>query len=693
LRQITLRIGTCLDLNTVLQETADGMVYLLGYDTALVFLLDEEGREGSPLKARAICSRRQILPRIEALPGRSLTSLELPASHGLGGPASNALDHRAAVSHNLRDLVAADLKGALRSALGDLLGCGTLLYVPLATQEGPVGSILASTPREHLTEQDHSAAAILAGQAARAIANAQLFQRVESAKQQWEASVDACQDQVMVLTSEHEIIRANTAVAEAAVLAIQQIPGRRCYQVLHGLDQPIEGCPMRECLSSGRPAFAQTEDASGRSWHRWLYPLTASGGEVQTVVEYSRDVTGSREAQRRLLQAEKLATLGEIIAEVAHEISTPLTVILGYSQLLQDGALSGETAQDLQVIEQAARRCRRIVENLLAFSRKRERQRTCADLNQVLREAVGLRAYELHVRNIEVTLDLHPDLPPTLADPHQLQQVFLNLINNAEQAMTKAHGRGTLHLRSRVLPGPGCDSSPSPLGGEASSPQALSTIRMEFTDDGPGIPPEALDRIFDPFFSTKPEGQGTGLGLSICYGIVKEHGGHIWAESPPNQGATLILELPVIAPGEEGERPEAEDPTSAERDPLSARVLVVDDERWVAGLLQSAMGGYGLSVDAAYDGQEALDRIRREDYDLILCDIKMPGLTGRELFAHLQEASPGCAEQFIFMSGDMATEDTRAFLAETGRPWLSKPFTLDQVEEAMRLALQGAPPA
>jgi two-component system NtrC family sensor kinase len=514
---------------------------------------------------------------------------------------------------------------------------------------------------------------------------------VERAKQQWEAGLDALQDQVMVLTAQHEIIRANTAVADAAAIPIQQIPGRKCYEILHGSDQPIKGCPLRDCLSEGRSAFAETEDGSGRCSHRWLYPLTSSEGEVLSVVEYSRDVTASRLAQRRLLQAEKLATLGETIAEVAHEISSPLTVILGYSQLLQNGALPGEAAQDIQVIERAALRCRRIVENLLTFSRKREPQKVCADINQVLREAVSLRAYELHVRNIRVRLDLQPDLPSTLADAHQLQQVFLNLINNAEQAMARAHGRGTLHIRSQVLPGPSVGSPSYPSGDGSSASPEQGTLRLEFADDGPGIPPQVLDRIFDPFFSTKEEGKGTGLGLSISYGIVKEHGGRIWAESLPNQGATLVLELPVIPPGDEKANSKLEDAACAASDRLSARVLVVDDERWVAGLLESAMGGYGVAVDAAYDGQQALDRINGEEYDLILCDIKMPGLTGRELYAHLEKSSPQCTDQFIFMTGDMATEDTRAFLAETGRPWISKPFTLEQVEETMRSVLQRDP--
>jgi len=686
LQQITSAIQSCLEPGSILQQMADGIVHLLDYDAAVMFLLhDKEG----VFRASAVCSKRHIVPRINALLGYPLAELEVPASSDFNATVEDMLAHRMTVKHSLYELVRPWLGRRVCLALQQVVGSRTFLTIPLVAKGEVVGSIFASTGKEELTERDGEVLTTLANQAAIAIENAQLFQQVQHAKKEWEASFDAIPDTVMVISAEHEIVRANTAVARRTGLDIRRIPGWKCYHLLHGLDHPIEGCPMEACLRTGQPAFADLQDTSHRSWHRWVYPLLDDEGRVQTVVEYSRDVTDWKQAQARLLQAEKLSTLGEIIAEVAHEISTPLTIILGYTQLLQGGTTKGELAENLQVVERAARRCQGIVENLLTFSRKHEPQRDCADINQVIREAVGLREYQLHVTNVEVGLDLQPDLPLTMADPHQLQQVFLNIINNAEQAMVRAHGGGTLRVRSRVVQSPGRIDCAVQARGEESPGPGPGTLRIEFSDDGPGIPPDIMDRIFDPFFSTKPEGQGTGLGLSICYGIVEEHGGRIWAESQVGEGATFIVELPLVAPTNEDGEPQMNHPLSTTAHPLSARVLVVDDESWLVSLLQAALHGSGLSVDVAYDGQQALDKINDADYDVILCDIKMPGLTGPELYAHLREVSPGCTEQFVFITGDIAAEDTRAFLAEAERPWLSKPFSLDQVEQTMRMVLRG----
>jgi two-component system NtrC family sensor kinase len=692
LQQITSAIQSSLQPGPILQQMADGIVHLLDYDAAVIFLLN--GTE-QVFRASAVCSRGHILPRINALLGASLDTLKVPARGDYNQTVANTLAQQMTVKHSLYELARPRLDRRLCSSVQEVLGSRTFLTIPLLAKGEVVGSILASTRRGELAKCDEEVLTTLANQAAIAIENARLFQQVEHAKTEWEATFDAIQDPVMVISRDHEILRANTAVAKLSGMGIRQIPGwsyhpgRRCHHLLHGLDQPIEGCPMTECLRTGRPASAEMEDASRRSWHRWVYPIFDDEGRVQSVVEYSRDVTDWKQAQARLLQAEKLSTLGEIIAEVAHEISSPLTIILGYAQLLQSALVGHEAVSDLQVVERAGRRCQRIVEDLLTFSRKHEPQREYADVNQVLREATAMREYQLHVRNIKLSLDLQPDLPPTMADPHQLQQVFLNLINNAEQAMVEAHERGSLRVRSRVLHN-GSDSGYTPHTGNREPSEGVSdSIRIEFRDDGPGIPLDIISRIFDPFFSTKADGEGTGLGLSICYGIVEEHGGRIWAESPPNQGATFVIELPVVSSDAQEGSPAMSPPPLTIDDSLSARVLVVDDESWLVRLLQSGLRGCGLSVDVAYDGQQALDKIHDRDYDVILCDIKMPGLTGRELYARLQEASPRCAEQFVFITGDAAAEDTRTFLAETGRPWLSKPFTLDQVEKTMRTVLLG----
>ena len=232
--------------------------------------------------------------------------------------------------------------------------------------------------------------------------------------------------------------------------------------------------------------------------------------------------------QEQLIQSEKLAAIGTLVSGVAHEINNPLGNILGRVQLLQREAADDGSKRDLQSIRDECARAIRIVRNLLAFTRKHEPEMTLVSLNDLLNEVLELRAYELRVNDIELRSDFQADLPKISADPHQLQQVFLNLVINAEQAMTAAHGRGVLSVTTQRV-------------GEA--------LHVVVVDDGPGIPDGLVSKIFDPFFTTKEVGAGTGLGLSVCYGIVKEHGGELLVESEEGKGTTFTVELPLRAQG------------------------------------------------------------------------------------------------------------------------------------------------
>jgi two-component system NtrC family sensor kinase len=245
-----------------------------------------------------------------------------------------------------------------------------------------------------------------------------------------------------------------------------------------------------------------------------------------------RDISSQVRLEAQLIQAEKLSAVGQLVSGVAHELNNPLTTIKGYVQLMQAEQLSPAMAEDLRRVEEAADRCRRIVRDLLTFARRYEPEFVNTDVNELLQRTAALRSYELRVRNIAVRWDLDPLLPEIEADAHRLQQVILNLIFNAEQALLSSEERGLITIRSRTLPhGAG--------------------IRFEIADNGPGIRPEHLDRIFDPFFTTKKVGVGTGLGLSISYAIVKEHGGRIWADSGLGEGASFIVELPLAVSRED----------------------------------------------------------------------------------------------------------------------------------------------
>ena len=247
---------------------------------------------------------------------------------------------------------------------------------------------------------------------------------------------------------------------------------------------------------------------------------------MEDITERKQAEVREKELQQELNLSSRLASIGELAAGVAHEINNPLTGILAFSQRLLRKSTDEKVSQGLEIIHNEARRMAKVVENLLTFARRSEPKREYLDINDILQKALELRTYELKTGNIEVVTDLAPSLPRTKVDFPQIQEVFLNIILNAEQAMSEANHGGKLVSRTQKL---------------------KDNIRISFTDDGPGIPAEHLDKIFDPFFTTRGRRGGTGLGLSVGHGIVTEHGGRIYARSKPGKGATFFVELPLTS--------------------------------------------------------------------------------------------------------------------------------------------------
>jgi PAS domain S-box-containing protein len=255
-----------------------------------------------------------------------------------------------------------------------------------------------------------------------------------------------------------------------------------------------------------------------------------SAGGVKTVAQIL-DITERKQAEERekqlhqeLYLSTRLASIGELAAGVAHEINNPLTGVLGFSQRLLRKSTSEEVSRGLEIIHSEAQRAAEVVQNLLTFARRRQPKKEYSNINDIVQKALELRAYVLQTSNIEVVTNLAPGLPEIMVDFPQIQEVFLNIILNAEQAMSETYGRGKLIIKTR---------------------EVKDYVRISFADDGPGIPPEQLDKVFDPFFTTREEKGGTGLGLSACHGIVTEHGGRIYARSKPGKGATFFVELPL----------------------------------------------------------------------------------------------------------------------------------------------------
>lgn len=373
-----------------------------------------------------------------------------------------------------------------------------------------------------------------------------------------------------------------------------------------------------------------------------------------------------QQAQALLIQSEKLSALGELIAGVAHELNNPLTAVMGYAQLLQGTeGVSERMERDLRKIRLQAQRAARIVQSLLTFARQHRVEQKRVEVNRVIAQVLELREYQLRVNNIRLVTDLAEEPLEVLADANQLQQVFLNLINNSQDAISDHADSGQLTITSRL---------------------ARNVVRLEFADDGPGISPENMGKLFSPFFTTKGVGKGTGLGLSICYGIVRQHGGRIWAETEQGQGATFIIELPV-SPREAGSL--AEMVAQQETEVLvTGRLLAVDDDEEVAELLHRLLTDDGHEVNAALSGEAALKMIEVAEeagrpYDLIICDIKMPGMSGPHLFREIRIRYPNLAERMIFFTGDTMNLDTRTFLEGIPNPHVSKPFVVRELREVI----------
>jgi signal transduction histidine kinase/CheY-like chemotaxis protein len=382
-------------------------------------------------------------------------------------------------------------------------------------------------------------------------------------------------------------------------------------------------------------------------------------GVLRDVSERKKLDDETRDIYHQLLQAEKMAALGQTISGVAHELNNPLATILSWAErLTQKSTLEPAVRRGLDIILSESERSARIVRTLLTFARKRQTTRSMIDVNQIARETLALRAYEQRVTNITVIDALAAGLPPAYADGHQVQQVLLNLIINAEQAMLSANGRGVLVVRTF-------------------HDNEREAVVLEINDDGPGIPDEVQTKIFDPFFTTKEVGKGTGLGLTVAYAIIQEHGGRIRLESHPGKGASFFVELPVAGAKTTG----LSEPASLGRKmPIEvvagASLLVVEDEAQLAAAVTESLRDAGYTVEHASDGEQALRRVAAQKFDVVICDLKMPRLDGKAFFRELSSKSPKLARRVIFVTGDVAGTDAEKFLDESGCRWLAKPFRL-----------------
>jgi PAS domain S-box-containing protein len=354
----------------------------------------------------------------------------------------------------------------------------------------------------------------------------QAERKLEQAAQEWRTTFDSITDLISIQDKDNRIIRVNKALADLLQTTPQKLVGKFCREVMRGDQECPANCPHLLAIKTGKPSSIEIFNSKlGVHLQESASPIFNNNGEITGTVLVARDVTQQKRMEEQLILTDRLASIGELSSGIAHELNNPLTSVIGFSQLLMEGDVPANMKEDLGIVYSEAQRAAVIVKNLLTFARKHAPVKQLSQVNAVIEDVLRLRAYEQKVNNIEVENRLSPDLPEIMMDHFQIQQVFLNIIINAEFAMQEAHHKGKLVITKEKLDG---------------------IIRISFADDGPGISKENLKHIFDPFFTTKEVGKGTGLGLSICHGIVTEHGGKIYARSEKGQGTTFIIELPLI---------------------------------------------------------------------------------------------------------------------------------------------------
>jgi len=451
------------------------------------------------------------------------------------------------------------------------------------------------------------------------------------------------------------------------------------------------GVTREEAARHSLGTFCQMKTAgaprrrTGDEWFRSICqrPLSLirkSGGRVQVEIEgakvdfdgraafqfFVRELTERAQLEQQLRQAEKLSALGQMISGVAHELNNPLAVVKGYLDLiLAHHDLPLQTRTDLEKVARESNRAAKLVRNFLSFAREQPAHREPVNFNKLIQSVAELRQFDFTVAGVELQIEADPDLPPTFADPDQIQQVFMNLINNAVQAMADMPGRARLKIRTQHKNG---------------------LIQIHVEDNGPGVPPDLVTKIFEPFFTTKEVGTGTGLGLSMAHSIMTEHGGRIFYQPSPLGGAGFVLEFPVVtasAPATSTEEPLLQPATTETSEQAPSRILVLDDERSIAEMLGEMLDILGHAPVICCSAAQALELIEEQTFDLIISDFRMPGLNGRQFYELATRKHPALARRIIFLTGDVVNEETLAFLRSTGNPHLGKPFNLAKVQQVI----------
>jgi two-component system, NtrC family, sensor kinase len=490
---------------------------------------------------------------------------------------------------------------------------------------------------------------------------------LEISESKYQHAFDHCSDGILIVQASNlQILEVNQATQSMTGYSsdeLLKLPLAALCPALKGKEQDIAQDPssIRKVFSSYGNLSVTRKDGNMVLAQGNTVIVDAPAGP--TIHIFLQEMTERRQLEQQLRQAEKLSALGQLISGVAHELNNPLAVISGYAQLLTMRPVVDEkTRNDLMKIQRESERASRIVQNFLTFARKHPMEKTNVNLNELIEFTLELIDYDLRASGVRLVREFQTDLPEVYADLNQLEQVFLNIINNAIHAMEGVSREKVLTIRT-----------------ESNG----THVMIRVIDSGSGIAPSILEKIFDPFFTTKEVGVGTGLGLSISYSIVKEHSGNIYAENHTEGGAMFTVELPISTRKRLVKMSDSEVREAREQTMVPHRVfdvLVVDDEPSIQDVFVELLSSCSCTVQCTSNGLQAMKLIQQQNFDLVICDLKMPGMDGRRLFEAIKEVKPELARNFIFITGDTNSPKAFDFLQSSGNPWMAKPFNFKALE-------------
>lgn len=555
--------------------------------------------------------------------------------------------------------------------LFDSLNIRAVLTLPMMRGGEIVGvlSVQANVPRRW-TDGEVDLVRDLADRTLAVLERAHSEERLAESEAQLSAFLENAPVAMHLKDADGRYVRVNPEFARGVGRAREEVQGANADEVfppsIAAEVQRLEALALGGEVASAEIAVGEIL-GDDRHVLSMVFPIVGAGvartgGFTLDLTERKRAEAALARSRETLYQTEKLSALGSLLAGVSHELNNPLSIVVAQAVMMERQSQGGELAERAQKIRKAADRCARIVQTFLAMARQKRPEREPVDLNHVAMAAYDLAEYGLRSDGIATTRELAPTLPTISADSDQLHQIIINLLVNAQQAMgdTAAPDR---KLTLRTAPG-----------------ETAGTVILDVIDNGPGIPADARRRIFEPFYTTKPQGEGTGVGLSFSQGLAEAHGGKLEL-LPSRRGAHFRLTLPVDpAQG----APELQAPAPAAAQAPARRALVIDDEQEIAESLADFLSIEGFACDVAVGGEDAQRKLAKGNYDLIVSDLRMPGVDGPQLHAWLKAERPDLAARMAFATGDTLGSAAARFLEAVDRPVLEKPFMPDAVHRFLQ---------